>query len=128
MKHVLVSSFSCCAATSLSGSDSITEHADNISYLSASGILTEVKAPMSPPVQELLLFQSSARESVETSDLRRSSFDLNIRQLTQQEIESVPAVPWSTEPRILKLKTLLPAATASLQINCTHYICLQQFV
>lgn len=48
---------------------------------------------MSPPVQELLLFQRSARESVETSDLRRSSFDLNIRQLTQQEIESGPAVP-----------------------------------
>lgn len=64
MKHFLVSSFSCCAATSLSGSNSITEHDDNISYLSASRILTEVEAPMSPPVQELLLFQRSARESV----------------------------------------------------------------
>lgn len=126
MEHFLVSSITCCAATLLSR---ITEHADNISYLSAGGrILTQVKAQMSPPVQELLLFQRNARESAESSDITRSSFELNIRQLTEQEIESGPGVPWSTEPHILKLKTLLPAATAFLQINCRHYICLQQFI
>lgn len=91
MEHFLVSSITCCAATLLSR---ITEHADNISYLSAGGrILTQVKAQMSPPVQELLLFQRNARESAESSDITRSSFELNIRQLTEQEIESGPGVP-----------------------------------
>lgn len=73
---------------------SITGQAGNISYLSAGGrIPTQVKAPMSPPVQELLLFRRSAKESVESSDPTRTSFDLNIRQLTEQEIASSPGVP-----------------------------------
>lgn len=100
---------------------SITEHADNTSYL-CGWKNPNTKHRCLCQCQNCCYFRR-VQVKVQKADITHSSFDLNFRQLTERE-----TVPWSTELCILKLKTLLSAASISLQINCRHYICLQQFV